>query len=568
MRLMIIGVITFGLAAVAMIWADGRLNGLTSMWGGDVKQVRYAASDWTPRQRRDVLVIPVPGGGSRLMTGFPSYAALQFPLPQYTPVAGGRFIFEFALQLPQSGGGAVRIVINNEKRAELLLDPARERYRMILDLTDADLDGRTLAVSLSADGYGAGGECPDDRSRTAVIEIDPKTRLEIRLGAPLTHAADAALIAGDPLRLMLPAKENRLSRERALALALALRRAGGEVEFLERRPARGLVVRIAPKLREARYDIRNNEIVVAGPRHASILTPALRSPQPRNVAPAEDANVFVETLGVSVYARQFRHEVKWRVAYALKDMPAGLAPTRLNLAMFHSLSGENPSRLLSVAFNGRLLHSAAPAAGGNRSVQGVSLPLADAALENVIEISVLSNEDRIGVCNPGREAFAQLLKATSLSRFAAPGAHRQESLTHFLAGYETLAVAAPFDLSEAQFREGATLLARVTPRIVRPVSSEQYAASRRALATVLPLDRFRAEIEAHLATRADAEDAHEDAPPRLWIAAGAHVLDHPDADKQFAPLTRDLANRIAGSTGRGVAIVIALPPVDDGKGAA
>ena len=565
MRLMIIGVVAFGLAAVAMIWADGRLNGLAALWGGDVKQVRYAASDWTPRQRRDVIAIPAPRGKPRLMTGFPSYAALQFPLPQYTPIESGRFIFEFTLQLPASGGGAVRVVINNEKRAELLLDPERERYRMILDLTSADLGGRAVAVSLSADGYSAGGECPDDRSRAAVIEIDPKTRLEIRLGAPLTHAADAALLAGDPLRVLIPAQEDRLSRERLLALALAVNGAGSAVEFLERPPAHGPVVRVVPKLKDARYDIRNDKIVVSGPRHAPVLLHGPRFSPSRNAG--ADAALPIETLGVSVHARQFRHEVKWRIAYALRDMPAGLAPTRLNLSLFYARSGEDPSSLLSATFNGQLLHSAPTPAGDNRFTEGMRLPLAETALENVIEISVLSNEDRIGVCNPGRDAFAQLLKTTSLSRFAAPGARRQESLTRHLSGYEILAVAAPFGLNEAQFRESAALLSRVTPRTVRAASGEQHADARRAVATVLPLARFRAAIEAHLERR-DGDAGEQDAPPRLWVAAAAHVLGRQDAGGQFAPLTRDLANRIAASNGRGVAVVIELPPLEAERGAA
>jgi len=194
MRLMIVSIIAFSLAALAMLVADGRFTralGIASLWGGDAKQVHFSTKHWQPKQSSRFISIPIQQGRKKTMVGFPSYTTLKFPLPKHTNVTAGRVILEFSLQIPESGGGSFRILINNDKRAELLFDPDEEKYRVVIELNQSDIEEDFLTISLSADGYGAGGECPDDRARISIIEIERSSRLELSLENPIYHPADA-----------------------------------------------------------------------------------------------------------------------------------------------------------------------------------------------------------------------------------------------------------------------------------------------------------------------------------------------------------------------------------------
>ncbi len=570
MRLMIIGITALGLAALAMIIADGRLFnslGFASLWGGDVRQVRFANDAWAPRQKRDTIVIPVAHGQWKTMSGFPSYASFVFPLTQHTQIEAGAFVLEFSLQLPSSGGGAMRVMINNEKRAELLFERDRTRYRITVELTDADLKKGELFVALSADGYGAGGECPDDRSRIAIIEIKPNTRVELRLAAPISHPADAAILAGDPIRLLMSDDNMQLHRERTLALALRLEQKGRRVEFVAKDAVRNRIsIRIDPKTNKPRFDRRMNEVVMSGPRDAALLRPANVS---SSAGPnfGKDDILYVEALGAAVHTRQFRREIKWRIDFDLKDMPDGAAPTQLNLKLFRSALGEDHAGLLSISFNGGLLHSASNIGISNPLSKKITLPQSEMRLENALEISILTNEDRIGICNPGRDAFAQLLKPTALTRFRPPQDMRAESLPHRLRRIGHVQISAPFGMQSSAYRESISLLARITPPTIKLTSSERLVQGPTVRATIIPLQEFRTEIGKYLpppaAIRAAGGDYRPDQAPIIWVGVDASALGFADPAQQYARLTRASANKILNSDRNGVAIIFELPAIDE-----
>jgi|GEM_PF-5843845 len=568
MRLMIIGIIAFGLATLAMVIADGRLLrtlGVASLWGGDVKQVRFTTSNWIPNQSLDEIIIPMPQGHWKTMSGFPSYASLEFPLPQHTSIEEGRLVLEFSLQMPPSGGGAIRVMINNDKRADLLLDHSQKKYRLLIELNDNDVQQEQLLISLSTDGYGASGECPDDRSRVAVIEITPKTRLELQLAKPIEHPADAAILAGNPIRLLVSDQAAQRARERLLALANKLDQGGVDVQFVaDEEFSKQIAIRVDPKTSEARFDQRTKQIIVSGPRDAALLLSNLR--KKNHPAPSVKNNqtaISVELFGASIRAKHFRHEVKWRIAYALKDMPKGKAPGQFDLNIFHSLVPNRSKNLLSVIFNDNLLHSMTAGEQKNMLTQNILLPLDKTRLENVIEVSILTNEDRIGVCNPGREALAQLLKASAVTDFQTLSAKRFESIPGDISATGQLQLYVPHKLQAPGYHDSLLVLRRVTPSKTKIISSEAPITGARA--TIIPLDLFRAEIEKYLDEGALTGSSFEKngQSSRIWIAAAASVLGTADPAAQFAPLTRGLANKIGASHQRGVVIILQLPPSKD-----
>lgn len=576
MRLMIIGITALGLAALAMICADGRVLralGIASLWGGDIMQVHFSTKEWTPKQRRDKMRIPAPQGKWKTMSGFPSYTSFLFPLPQHTPIESGRFVLEFSLQIPTSGGGAIRVLINDEKRAELLLEPTRKRYRVIIELNEIDLTKRYVSVALSADGYGAAGECPDDRSRIAILEIEPKTQIELQLATAITHVADAALLAGDPLRLLTPESDSQLARERVLGLALRLQQLGHTLTFVSKQYARGhTVIRVDPQIRTPRYERALNEIIVSGPDHATRIVSSIITTKSRGEPTLGYKGHFpIEALKTPVHNRKFQREINWKIDFNLNDMPNGQAPGQLDLALFRSIPGDAPSDLLSVTLNGNLLHSAPMGRASNPLVKKLRLPLSEIRLGNTIEIMILANEDRIGVCNPGRDAFAQLLKKTALAGFQLPHDAQAEYLPSRLALNGQLKIVAPHEMSRHSFRESLQLLARITPGSVKLASSKKHTPDPAVLATIIPLDRFRNEVGDFLSAdiRQENSDKEQDTilPDNIWVATNSGSFEANAPDHRYARLTHALANTIIASDKKGVAIILSFPPIvnNDGK---
>jgi len=302
MRLMIVSIIAFSLAALAMLVADGRFTralGIASLWGGDAKQVHF----------------------SKTMVGFPSYTTLKFPLPKHTNVTAGRVILEFSLQIPESGGGSFRILINNDKRAELLFDPDEEKYRVVIELNQSDIEEDFLTISLSADGYGAGGECPDDRARISIIEIERSSRLELSLENPIYHPADAMLLAGNPVRILAPENETQHAREQLLILLQKLRMHGILSQLVNRKDNKGqIAIRIDPTAREPRFVPGKFEIIISGHKDFDLfIKNGLQETHNVIISSNTQKQVDLKSLGVSASARQFKHNIKWRTEYSLKN---------------------------------------------------------------------------------------------------------------------------------------------------------------------------------------------------------------------------------------------------------
>ena len=522
-----------------MIIADGRLPralGVASLWGGDVKIVRYESNSWSPRQKAREISIPVPKNKLKTLTGFPSYATFRFPMPEHTPVIKGYFVLEYSLQIPHTGGGAIRVMINNEKRADILLDHQQEKYRIYIPLNQFELEGRSLVISLSADGYGAGGECPDDRSRIAVIDIDQRTRLELVLDEPITHPADAVLLAGEPVRFLVEPGANQRKRETMLTLAQELMREGRGVAFVsERERGRDTVLRIDPKARKARYDRKTQSIIVAGRRDLNLLVRGSVSGR-TNFPKKEKYDVSVFDFGAAPNVRQFRHEIKWRINFALKDMPKGKAPSVVDYKIFRSLSGQESTSLVSVSLNDQLLHSEIVSGEQNTISDRQLLPIEHIELENTIEFTLVNNEERFGVCNPGRDAFAQLEDISSFGKFRKFSELKAQSLPHQLFNLEKLQINAPHELTATDYADASKLLMKVSPSAVMLSTTDEPGNDGAARATIIPAKELRENIGAYLdSSMANTERLGGQA---VWIAARDLIAYGNDLKADYAVLSQ------------------------------
>lgn len=549
MRLMIVSIIAFSLAALAMLVADGRITralGIASLWGGDAKQVYFSSQNWQPKQSDHLISIPVPQGRAKTMVGFPSYASLNFFLPKYTNIIAGRLILEFSLQIPRTGGGSFRILINNDKRADLLFDPDEKKYRVIVDLTDSDIEENLLTISFSADGYGAEGECPDDRARISVIEFKPNSRLELNIDSPIYHPADAALLAGNPVRIQLPEDDNQQAREQLLTLIQKLSSHGIAVQLMNKRDSKGLItVRIDKSITEPRFDAGKLEIVISSQKNFNLF---LKNNFHENYgltrAKKKQAHVSLNTLGLTDSVRQFKHNIKWRTNYSLNNMPDGHAPQKLYFDIFTSIASDISDGLLTVTHNDSLIYSHPITASEANKGKQFFISLQNSKLENSIDIHLYTNENRIGVCNPGREGFAQIAERSHITNFKPAPTNSVEGIPSHLLSAGSLQFRAPYTLEESIYTKTIKSLKPIIPSTIDFITSKQKPTG--AILTIIPSRFLKTEISQHLSEVLDSNHLGKQSayPVKIWVSSNQIMSHEKNNGSIFEPLTRSLANRM------------------------
>jgi len=566
MRLMIVSIIAFSLAALAMLVADGRFTralGIASLWGGDAKQVHFSVKYWQPKQSSRLISIPVQQGRTKTMVGFPSYATLKFPLPKYTNVTAGRVILEFSLQIPDSGGGSFRIFINNEKRADLLFDPDEEKYRVIIELSKSDIKEEILTISLSADGYGAGGECPDDRARIAIIEIETNSRLELNLENPIYHPADAMLLAGNPVRILALENETQHTREQLLILLQKLKMHGILSKLVKRKDSKGqIAIRLDPTAREPRFDPRKLEIVISGHKDFGLfLQNYLHEAHNVQIWDKNQKQVDLKSLGLSASARQFKHNIKWRTEYSLKNMPNGEMPQKLNLDIYTSVASDISDGLITITQNDDLIYSRQITANKTNKGGQFSIPLNSSALRNSLEIHLYTNESKIGICNPGREGFAQISKTSHLATFKSIPTNLSESLPSQLLDAGSLQFHVPFALEQSSYVKIFKLLDPITPSSINFITSKKKSTG--VIATIIPPESLKLEIPKYLSWISDGNHSGKPGIPhaKIWISLNQINSEGIYKNSNFAPLTRSLANHIIAHQRNEPIIILQFPEV-------
>ncbi len=549
MRLMIVSIIAFSLAAIAMLVADGRFTralGIASLWGGDAKQVHFSTKHWRPKQSSRFISIPVQQGRTKTMVGFPSYTTLKFPLPKYANVTAGRLILEFSLQIPESGGGSFRILINNDKRAELLFDPDEEKYRVVIELNQSDIEEEFLTVSLSADGYGAGGECPDDRTRISIIEIERSSRLELNLESPIYHPADAMLLAGNPVRILAPENETQHAREQLLILLQKLKMHGISFQLINRKDSKEqTAIRIDPTASEPRFDPRKFEIVISGHKDFDLFFKnGFQETHNVIISRNTQKQVDLKSLGFSTAARQFKHNIKWRTDYSLKNMPGGEAPRKLYLDIYTSVASDISHGLITVTQNDELIYSQPVTASKTNKGEQLSIPLNRSGLTNSLEIHLYTNESRIGVCNPGREGFAQIAKTSHLTDFRLIPTNSIESLPAKLLDAESLQFHVPFELKQPSYAKALKLLAPITPPNVNFITSKKKPAG--TIATIIPPEFLKQEIQKYLPRILGVNNSGKPSKiqDNIWISSVQVNSQEKYSNSRFTPLTQLLADRM------------------------
>jgi len=332
-------------------------------------------------------------------------------------------------------------------------------------------------------------------------------------------------------------------------------------QLVNRKDNKGqIAIRIDPTAREPRFVPGKFEIIISGHKDFDLfIKNGLQETHNVIISSNTQKQVDLKSLGVSASARQFKHNIKWRTDYSLKNMPGGEAPRKLYLDIYTSISSDISQGLVTVTQNDELIYSRQITVSKINKGGQFYIPLNSSGLTNSLEVHLYTNEPRIGVCNPGREGFAQIAKTSHLTDFRLIPANLMESLPAKLLNAGSLQLHVPFELTQPSYVKALKLLDPITPPNVNFITSKKKPAG--AIATIIPPEFLKHEIQKHLPRILEVNSSGKLGIPQenIWISS-VQVNSHERYnDSKFIPLTRPLADRMINDQRNEPIIILQFP---------
>lgn len=474
LRLLGIAVLVFAIVGFAMIYSrDSAFRyGMSAFFNGTVGAVGRGLSDLVglgdnsgePKLESTTLRIVRPSQTSWVgLTGFPDQTVVHFTVPRVGGYVDGQLDLHFDVQLAQGGDGLLSVAVNGERRSEIVLDTGHNVYDVAIPLTLPDLLADRVVVELAARGSTNGGQiCPsDDSNAGSAVSLLPESALVLTTLQKNNDPLTALIAAADPLLLYLGANV----RDQAIAVWAAqhMARSGVPSTLVEDPLTPGRIVvtdlRDAPEAVE--LDIGGNIVLngTAGLRRAIALRRA------DAVAPAfrSDWPVAVSGLTTETMARNFRGSKRWTIPYKIANLPKGLTPTRLELALRTSLLAEGNEWIVRVLLNGNLLETTRLPGNVPDIRLPVELPVALQGLDNSLVVELIDPSPSQSICRAGLDAQAQLLPETRLTAAGTQPMEGWGALVRQLAGTPVVVPGNRDLLSVNQATRVAAMLAQFLP---------------------------------------------------------------------------------------------------------
>lgn len=514
-------------------------------------------NDWQ-QQFDHTTTIGLQDEGWQALSGFPSFARLSFPLPRNAALVEGRLRLQLHSQLVRGGVGSVRVSINNERRAELVLNPGEEPKTLLLALSAEDLARPNVVVSLAAQGDAFQGACPSRPTRGVVVDILPGTSIELAHSAPLSDPFDIWLANRSATELVLVSDATQEARADQLLLAARLNQAainplftlpktvpdaGSETPSIDAtiQAARtNLMVIDRTQKVPLSFDAGKGVFVVRDPNLAHrFLGNALFSrltdliSDQADTLPAGSEQIDPNAIAANSTAQSFYRSNRWRVDYDLIDREQGDAPARLQLALKIAEQQLGEGWIVNVMLNDSLISSDRLNTASEGFAKAVNLPAALVQPKNEITIDLSSTDSSNDLCNPGLQMTAQLLPDSKLEGAA--------FMTPDLPAYviQTLA------------RRGKIVL-RAEPAL----GPLQAAASAQLLAHILPKDVTVAVGADAAANKGEVPSARIDVLNGAGLEARLNTIDLPGAEKRYWIVSQDTSE----SSGEAQLKIIPLSP--------
>jgi hypothetical protein len=416
------------------------------------------------------------------LTGFPAFAKATFKLPRDTVPELGQAVLNLTSDILDSGSGSLKIAINGKKRGELILQDGRQQYRVLIPLTPVELASGEIVVSFNTTGITPSPICGERHPTGSLVEVEPDSRIELKIDREDLSVRDALLASGSPGRVIWPKIEFGHERATRLGLALAMAREGTELLFVDEAYRKETDV----DLDLAAYTPMERSNALLPSKYLVSFT--------SEDAPDSEGGIWplpVADEGANAKMREFQNEAVWRIPFSLNDTPEGKAPTSVKFSIIASALELGDHWLLSVAQNERLIYSERIPANGQEITREVPLPVNGQTLDNELKITLNSSAPRPDPCLGGPEAVAQLKENSVLIGGRRLEESMRDIITGDLSADNVIYLRSPEVLGAAQANLALELLAGVIPANVL-LRTEDRDAGRHATATIISGKWFEA----------------------------------------------------------------------------
>ncbi|MFE3836897.1 hypothetical protein [Pseudogemmobacter sonorensis] len=364
-----------------------------------------------PRIAPRVALLPVGGppsgaAGTALISGLPGYGRLAFLLPRQSRVTEAEARVVFTSEMPEGVNATLRISVNGQRRAEVMLPAGRDEREVTIPLAVQDLSRNALQLSFAITGVSTGALC-GPHIGNALVTLQPGTRLDVLTARPISGTDDRFRAAGGIVTLAWP--EDGTAQDGiggGFGRPLADAEAAKLLDLAARamREGMGLSFRPATGATEGAFLATTEE-----------LARMLAAPDPwRGGAQAPSWPLEIASGASGAALRSFTGSQSWRYAFSGADLPDDRMPGAIEYGLKLGPIATGDGRdidgggwLVSVTYNGHLIEAFNAGEGTLR--RRAALPEGLTGQGNLLEISVGRGFGVDGACNDGPPLVAELL---------------------------------------------------------------------------------------------------------------------------------------------------------------
>lgn len=322
-----------------------------------------------------------------ILTGLPAYQSAVFSMPIDARPISGYLQIDITSQVFDDIQSALRVSINNTKRGEILLYSGEAGRSLLVPLLSEELTGERLVVSFSLLGSKEIDSCSSRNGAEAIAEIEATSGLYLNLDRALQSPRDRVLSQG---RMIVIKWNNGFSQEKKnslIGIGASFVRKGEKVLFETNEAIDALSLEELAKLSKTLPSLQRE--ILQWPHH-------------------------VAKQGANFGLRRFYKTTNWRIKYNPNQFADPRLPNRLELNLALSAMQNQQVWTVSVTLNGSLIHSQTLEPARKNYRTNIELSAGYQSANNVIEVTVDSSENHIGICNNGPILFAQMQQDTAL----------------------------------------------------------------------------------------------------------------------------------------------------------
>ena len=535
-RLLMVAVLSFAVVGAALLYSResdalgqfssmlqtgaGKLDNVIDLGGQSEPVLPDDAADhtrlWIARPKQDVWIG---------LAGFPDQTEVRFPMPAGINLVSGALELEFESELAEHGDGRMTILVNGNRRGEIVLNTGREKHKVSIALDADDLLGSQILLELAGRGTTNSGQiCPTDAANSgAAITILPTSGLALYTDDPIDRPDIRLAALVEPFNVMLGASAE--DQARAIWAAQDIRRRGIGMRLAG--PNDVADVSVASAGADA-ISLVDDRLVLSGEAGVDRL---IHQRQPLALSQSDTWPVPVSALGAETVAKNFRGSRLWTLPYQIADLPAGLMPRQLALALKTSSLTEGSEWVVRVSLNGNLLVSQRFAGTVDEIALDVDLPTEMQGLSNSMLVELIDTSPNDSICRAGPDAQAQLLPRTELRASGGQPAAGWGELVGALARTSSIGIVTDTPLTLAQAQRSRALLQRFLPKH----ASVAFAAEANAAPVqlkMMPIGQVQALLD--VASRLSGGNIDQSADLHFAMASGG--------DMNNEPVLIDLAN--------------------------